>query len=169
MTTSISLARVVDALESVSHMEEGYLNLVTGEVVIIGEEEEYLVRQDPEEDKELADWQQELVAAARHVQANRNNYIELPSSYDLNEYAMMRDFCYTVQDERLQDKLLNTINGSGAFSRFKQMVFEYDLRDKWFAYRDDALIEFVIGWLEFNEIPYTNDVWGEAPAAGMAD
>ena len=45
--------------------------------------------------------------------------IMLPTRYDINEYEMMQDFAETIEDTRLQNQLYISLNGRGAFTRFK--------------------------------------------------
>ena len=43
--------------------------------------------------------------------------IKLPTRYDINEYEMMEDFAETIKDDRLQNQLYISLNGSGAFEK----------------------------------------------------
>lgn len=47
---------------------------------------------------------------------NEEKYIQLLTKFDIHEYRIMEDFCYSVNDNRKQNELLNSIHGKGAFT-----------------------------------------------------
>lgn len=84
-------------------------------------------------------------------------YVQLPSQYDINEWEIMRDFCYSLEDEEKTQDLLNAIHGRGAFRYFKDMIFKMGIRDDWFKFRDKVLTQKMLKWCERNDIDYIND------------
>jgi hypothetical protein len=61
----------------------------------------------------------------------------------------MEAFIETVSDPRLQDKLRDAIRGRGAFRRFKDVLAGHEAEQaKWYAFRDQRLLERVQEWLE---------------------
>ncbi len=72
----------------------------------------------------------------------------------------MRDFCYSVPHRELREELLYQIQGSGAFRRFKHAIQYRGMTEEWYAYRDAAIEEIAIDWLEDAGIPYTRE-WRE--------
>ncbi len=72
-------------------------------------------------------------------------YEPLPSKYDINEYEMMESFSYLMQKE-VKERLLRAINGRGAFRRFKDEIFELDVREDWFKYQELCLKEVAKSW-----------------------
>ena len=63
------------------------------------------------------------------------DYIPLPRQYDMNEYRMMEEFIYDLPAGRAQDALDAAIRGKGAFRRFKDRLYDFDLQEKWYKYR----------------------------------
>ena len=53
----------------------------------------------------------------------------LPTKNDINEYEMMVEFADTIEDSKLQNQLYISLNGSGAFKRFKDTCINYDIID----------------------------------------
>jgi hypothetical protein len=51
--------------------------------------------------------------------------------------------------------LVYQIRGSGAFRRFKDAIRRHGIEDEWYQFRDQALEEIAIEWLESNGIAYT--------------
>ncbi|MCL2021221.1 MAG: UPF0158 family protein [Betaproteobacteria bacterium] len=81
-------------------------------------------------------------------------YVCLPSHYDIHEYGITRKFVENVDNSRKQELLAVALEGKGAFRRFKDTLCRVDLREEWFAFRDQAFIELAREWSEENEIPY---------------
>ena len=69
----------------------------------------------------------------------------------------MRSFCYSVEDEALRGRLLNSIQGRGAFRYFKDTIHEYGIASDWYAYRQQAFVEIAMEWLESHGIAYRDD------------
>jgi hypothetical protein len=86
-----------------------------------------------------------------------DDYLPLPSQYDIHEYEIMKRFCYTVEDDELRDNLLNGISGRGAFRIFKLMIYEHEITDDWYEYRHQAFRDIARDWLENHNIAYTEE------------
>ena len=76
------------------------------------------------------------------------DYIPLPRQYDMNEYRMMEEFIYDLPAGRAQDALDAAIRGKGAFRRFKDRLYDFDLQEKWYKYRDDCYEQIARDWCE---------------------
>lgn len=74
--------------------------------------------------------------------------------YDINEYEMMEEFADTIEDVRLQNQLYISLNGSGAFRRFKVTCINYDIIDDWYKFRDEKYKDIAINWCQENIIKY---------------
>ena len=72
------------------------------------------------------------------------------------------------EDVELRAKLAVSIDGKGAFRRFKDVLLAYPAeRERWFTYRADLLHWHIQTWLESHDIKPSNPTpWGEviAPA-----
>ena len=80
--------------------------------------------------------------------------IMLPTRYDINEYEMMIDFTENVEDDRLQNQLYISLDGSGAFRRFKDTCINFDIINEWYKFRDDKYKEIAINWCKENNIKF---------------
>ena len=131
----VNLSEVIDALYFTNNEIEYYYNPDNGEIFMsnIGDFE------DLSED-EL----DELFEKS----------IMLPTRYDINEYEMMIDFTETVEDDRLQNQLYISLNGSGAFRRFKDTCINFDIINEWYKFRDDKYKEIAINWCKENNIKF---------------
>lgn len=80
--------------------------------------------------------------------------IMLPTRYDINEYEMMEDFTETIDDTRLQNQLYISLNGNGAFRRFKDTCINFDIINDWYKFRDERYKEIAINWCKENNIEF---------------
>ncbi len=102
-------------------------------------------------------WEQEAIHMAMNVLESEEDFISLPSKFEIHEYQIMENFCLSLDDEKLKGKIYGSIKGSGAFRRFKDCIFEYGIEKNWFQYRREALKRIAIDWCEGNGIPYTEE------------
>lgn len=153
MKAIVSLKDVVGEMEMQSDESVAYLNKRTGELITLSEYDLSPV-EDEDDASELPDWQKEMIQKAKEV-AESDDYLTLPSKYDIHEYRIMEDFCYSIQDQAMGDKLLDTIKGRGAFRRFKEAINFMGIEEDWYRFRQDAFEKIAIDWLEEYGIPYS--------------
>ncbi len=152
----VKLSSIVNGIEFQGLESSSYLNLETGEVILIADEEIRAVEID-DENSNQADWYKEAIAIAKDFLENRDQYLELPSQYDLNEYRIMENFVYSIPIEEQREEMFNLIKGKGAFSRFKQGIERFLLKEKWYIYRDSEITKFAEEWCQDNNIQYENE------------
>ena len=80
------------------------------------------------------------------------DYIPLPGQYDINEYRIMEEFIYELPEGKNQDVLARTIQGRGAFRRFKDKLYDLNLEKHWYQYRDEAYEKIARQWCERHKI-----------------
>lgn len=151
----VKLGDVVDALEMQADEMSTYLNKRTGEVVPTTSEDMSAVEEEEDLD-DYPEWQQETILKAKEI-LESEDWIALPSKFDIDEYAIMEEFCRSVADQETSDRLLSCIRGKGAFGRFRGAVDVLDLRQEWFDFRATELERIAVEWLEVNEIEYTRE------------
>ncbi|MGD8751955.1 MAG: UPF0158 family protein [Anaerolineales bacterium] len=132
-----------------------FLNVRTGEFVVLSDEE-LGAAEEGESLEDFPEWQRESIQKAGEVLFG-DDYRELPSRFDIHEYAIMERFCYSVEDDKLRNRLLNSIRGRGAFRYFKDTIHEYGIVDTWYEYREQAFKEIATEWLESHNIAYTDE------------
>lgn len=82
----------------------------------------------------------------------------LPTRYDINEYEMMEDFVETIEDTKLQNQLYISLNGSGAFRRFKDICINFGMIDDRYKFRDKKYKEIAINWCKENYIKFEQEM-----------
>lgn len=65
------------------------------------------------------------------------------------EYGWMAEFASSVDDARLRERLEITLDGRGAFRRFRNVLLDHPAeRRRWFAFRDERLHAAAREWLD---------------------
>src|ERR1043165_3420785 len=144
------------AVERNSPDTDSYLDLTTGRILTIttGDPEAAINRQ--------------------RVSHNVRNFVRIAPASSREQYRWMERFVGSVVGEPLRERLIISIDGKGAFRRFKDVLLADPAeRERWFSYRADLLHWHISQGLEQHEIAATNDPpWGiveppqELPAVG---
>ncbi|MCL4253719.1 MAG: UPF0158 family protein [Anaerolineae bacterium] len=93
----------------------------------------------------------ELVSRAESDNYDTEDYIQIPMQ-DTSGYKTMQEFIETIKDANIRELLWVAIDGSGAFRRFKGVIYDKGLSDKWYQFRDTKKQEQIIEWLNDNDI-----------------
>jgi hypothetical protein len=152
MTLKVDLKDVLEALELRTRECNYFYYKKTGVVFMLMDDELRAGEEDPDLDK-FPEWQRENIKAAVDI-LSTDDYIRLPDDYEIDDYSIMEDFCYSIEDEELSEELFYAIRGSGAFRRFKEKIYQYDLEDDWYDYKDHKYRDIAIKWCEENNIEW---------------
>jgi hypothetical protein len=150
----VSLTKVADELEMTGDGIEVYISTQTGHMVVVTDDLESML-----DDDDSPEWAQDIIPEVREA-LNSDEFIQLPDAWEINDYDIMKDFCYAVQDEALRNELLDLIRGSGAFRRFKGFVHRKGIEKDWYAYRESAIRQIAREFLEARNIPFIDDSAG---------
>ena len=167
MAVVVSLRDLVDELQMLSHESYAYLNKETGKVISISNDDFSMLENinddefEVENDDELAensDSEIDFFQEVKKIAESDDDYVKLPSSFDIHEYEIMERFCLSIANARISNALLDKIRGSGAFRRFKDTIYRYGIENDWFKYKDEAYKEMAISWLESHGFAYVDDM-----------
>ena len=153
MSIQVKLKDIIEEMEVQMEESRSLLNIKTGEIVLVTSEDLRAVEDEKPFDH-LPEWERENRIIAIDVFENFENYIELPTKYEVNEYEIMEDFCLTVSDQQKQDSLLMVIRSKGAFRRFKDKIFVFEIEDQWYSYRHERFKQIAIEWCQNNNVNY---------------
>jgi hypothetical protein len=154
MALPVKLRAVVDQIEMTGDEMTAYINRNTGDLITLTDED-LSYAEDGDNDRLIPDWQRETVDQVKQVLAD-DEYIALPDCFEIHEYKIMEHFCYTIEDERVQNILLQAISGKGAFRHFKDKVYEEGINKNWRRFRDSAFKQIAVGFLENQGIAFTD-------------
>jgi hypothetical protein len=151
MLTTVRLDDIVEALEMQFDESASYLDLDTGQVVTVSKD---LLRaaEDPgDEEPDLPTWQRDEWEIAKRI-VSTDRFRELPTKFDVHEWAIMQDFSRSLQSDSIREDLLRAIHGAGAFRNFKDTVRRHGIDSAWFGFRTEALRQIARNWCEENQI-----------------
>jgi len=101
-------------------------------------------------------WEKEIFERAKAVR-DSDRYVRIPGNRDIQEWEIMKDFCYTVDDEVVKDDLLSAIHGNEAFRTFKDKISHYGIGEDWSDFRDQEFAEIGRRWCEINDMEYIEE------------
>lgn len=153
MTNKVKIKDIIEEMEMQFEGYRSFVKIRTGEVFSVSEDD-LIDAEDEKTMDDLQDWQIENLEIANEIVGNFEDYKELPSRYEIDEYKIVKDFCLTVKDVKIQKILLITIEGKGAFRRFKDAVIEFNIEMDWYSYRDRRYKDLAIAWCQNNEIEF---------------
>lgn len=137
----ISLSDLVDAYDMApsQYDVEQALNIKTGEIVFVSDEDYTGFEIPPDEIEDNTD------------------YIFIPRPSSHNDYQEMQDYVATIQDDDLRQLLELAIDGKGAFRRFKNVLLDYpEAREDWFAFKKEEQTKIIQEWLDENHLTTTS-------------
>ncbi|HYU15495.1 MAG TPA: UPF0158 family protein [Candidatus Acidoferrum sp.] len=100
----------------------------------------------------------------RQIAENIQNFVRVEPASSREQYRWMERFVSSVSEPALRERLIISIDGKGAFRRFKDVLLGYPAeRERWFTYRADLLHWHIHNWLkEAGVEPAEAPPWGEA-------
>jgi hypothetical protein len=133
----VDLNEMIDALDMSSDFCRFFINKITCQIVNLMEGEDFSDIDDEVED--------DLIPC---------HYISLSGKWELNKYGIVEDFCYSVEDDEIQNNLLNAIQGKGAFGRFKTAIRCHNIEDDWYQFLHVGLKEIAIEFCNKHKMAY---------------
>lgn len=101
-----------------------------------------------------------------HTRINADaNYLRIAPVSSREQYRWMERFIPMVEEHELRGKLAASIDGKGAFRRFKDVLMSHGVeRERWFAFRSERLRTFMEAWLTAHALrPIPRPHWPSTP------
>ena len=94
------------------------------------------------------------------------NYLRIDPVSSREQYRWMERFITTVEDDDLQGRLAEAIDGKGAFRRFKDALMNSPVeRERWFTFRSERLRVCMESWMTAHGIVSVERETWEVPTA----
>ncbi|MCK6580638.1 MAG: UPF0158 family protein [Anaerolineae bacterium] len=144
---TINRADFEEAFELGSVDAEAYLDLETGAVILLTEDDRFSVDDSSDDGASLA----------AQVEAEfETRFISIPRQDSREGYQDMERFIATLEDEHLREMLEVAIQGSGAFRRFKDALYRHpDGQKAWYKFRDARVEARMQDWFEMHDLDVT--------------
>lgn len=154
MPRMVKLQDVVREMALMSDERHAYLSRLTGELVVVSDEE-FRIVEERDDIEAYPDWQQKKIYQAKEI-LETDEYLPLPGKLEVGEYRLMERFCNQIENPQLRNELLLQLKSLRALRNFNQAIYQYHLVDAWNQYRRSALEEVAIDWLKKNGIEYVS-------------
>jgi len=144
---AVDISEIAELMDTMFDENECYLDLQTGKTVVIPSE---LLRWEDDEDDPsgVPDWEKDLLPVVEEIEAGSERYAPIPEPDSREAYDDMVRFASTVTDPDLREHLDIALDGSGAFRRFKNVLYNHESqRQRWFRFKEEALTERARDWL----------------------
>ena len=94
---------------------------------------------------------------SKEIDDNRDDYFEFEGMETHDSFRLMADFTESIDNSKLQEKLINALNKSKPFSNFKwQIDNSGDCRQEWFDFKKMRYIKWVKDQIDINT-EYNNE------------
>ena len=142
-----------------------FLDRETGEIVILSEDilsrARGLLAEEFDEDMdnydevefdevvEIPEWMEDEIELALDILVSeKERYERIPERKARSGFAAMRQFTEQLKDAELKTRLLEILDGQGAFRRFKDALENYPKERKlWYGFNAKATKDEIRGWL----------------------
>ena len=138
-TVSLKLSTVLEGFERISQFNEVFININTNEIIEIND-------MYPIDELNYEDF------------AYNDDYIALPSQYELHSYKIMEDYIETLIDNDLINKLTIAIKSKHPFRKFKDTLIKNNQIESWYKFEKEALLFKARDFLLDNDIDYFDDL-----------
>ena len=105
---------------------------------------------------EMAADDQEIQAAYREIE--EGEWLQIPDKYDL---GLGKELVFRFAAGRLsgpeQDKVERLFSHRGAYGNWKDFLCERGLLQEWYDFSEQAEVEALKDWLDFNHITYEDE------------
>jgi hypothetical protein len=144
-----------------------YLDMETGEVMTFSEEilnearsrlypddsdeiEDNIEYMEFDEDPDLPEWMEDEIELVLAVLLDeKGRYVRIPERERSLAFTSMAAFAETVEDPLLREELLHSLDGKGAFRKFKDaLLHRPKARKKWHGHNAKAMRQEIIEWLK---------------------
>ena len=140
-----------DAFENNAPEVHSYLNVESGDVIRIVDG---------------------VAEPAMHTRiAGDHDYLIVDPVSSREQYRWMERYIATVEEPELRQKLVSSIDGKGAFRRFKDVLMAYPVeRERWFTFRSERLRSAMQTWLDAHGLEAVpREAWEVPSAEAVAD
>ena len=132
----VKLKEIAQELQTLSDEDCFFYNKITGELEYFNSEQENPNDFDIDEIDE------------------DENFVALPSKYSIDDYGIMKDFMFAQKDKKIHDAIYDAIHQKGAFRKFRQVVEQTGILQKWYEFRNKEYEDIVKEWCETNGLEW---------------
>ncbi|HBK53078.1 hypothetical protein [Syntrophomonas wolfei] len=94
----VKISELIDEMDMQMDECHTYLNIETNIIVTVSNEDLSIAEESDKGDdfSQYPDWQKQNIMETLDIVANWDKYFKLPDKYDINEYSIMENFCFSL-------------------------------------------------------------------------
>lgn len=142
---TVLLRQIAEEMQMQSDLASAYLNVTSGEVVLVSEESFIAAERGDDTDPVSGESLDEVRAIAAG-----EGYLQLPSQFEINEYDMMERFARSLEDQSISNRLHSVLKQRRPFRRFKDAVLDLDIANNWYEFRNREYERIAAEWCDEN-------------------
>jgi len=159
----VSLAELAQEMEVVMDEITIYFQRSTCEFISITDDHMFSAESGDSCD-DRPEWEQEIIQLCGEILKDDDDFVALPSRFDIHEYAIMEEFCCTQKEPKQRHALLRAISGKGAFRKFKELIRQHALEEAWFKFKEKAYKSIAQVWCKDHNI-----IWTDLTSTGLSN
>ena len=153
----VKLQEIIEQLEMRFIDTAVYYNKVTGEILIVNDDDFRIVEDDEFESKleECQEWQKvHLKDVYNLLYKDIDDYIALPGNFEIRDSDIMEEFIENIKNDGKRKQLENCMWQKGMYRKFKDKLLEIGLEKQYYEFYDEKLKEIAIEWCRDNKLEY---------------
>jgi hypothetical protein len=157
MSGAVKLSEIVESWASTDPWTTFYLDKKSGEIIPITLAEFYEAEK-PFRAEQQSDGRPDTLQIAKAVLDGDKRYIRLPSSAEIEESAIMEQFCASVEDDQISEALSESLKDISGPEVFEKTLVRYGMAEDWNAWYRQELKAAAKEWCENNDIEFVEDI-----------
>jgi hypothetical protein len=157
MKRAVRLSEIVESWDSSDPWTTFYLNKKTGQIIPITNVE-FCEAEKPFHAAPEPDGSPDNRQIAKAVLDGDERYIRLPSRAELEEYAVMEQFCASVEDDLISETLSETLKDIRGSEAFEKALIRYGLAEDFHAWHRRESKSAAKEWCETHDIVFIEDI-----------
>lgn len=151
----VDLNDVIECIEYEGELLTHYYNKKTGIIIYVEDDSTSSYKaEDVKELHKFEEWERELINTLNDFKVNPQDYIQLPSKEQMDEFSMMIDFCNTLENSEVKENLLKSSKNKDSFRKLREAIESNGLLNQWYDYREDAEKHIAMKWCKDNNIEF---------------
>lgn len=154
MRERITLNDILEVNELDTEDIISYYHIPSESMIVISNDNLNVVKSNIDIDS-LEEWKKELTLQASDFLNNPKDYIRFPNEKDYDEENVIVTFINVYKDDKdIYNKLVISINEGISIKRFKEALFELNLIDRWYDFREKEFLKVAKNWCKKNKVKY---------------
>ena len=152
---TVQLENIINELELISDEGNSFMHKTTGRLFHISDKElEYAEKGLAANHDILHNWQNENIQIAGEI-IKTDNFIQLPTKDEINEYGMMAKFCLSFPGIKIPVEIPESVSGNNTvYWELMEIIRKNNIGEYWYNFKREAFNRMAIEWCTINSIDF---------------